>query len=48
MAQIVDSEHTEDPCRALIPDIVDLGAWHRYCTVLSVFRLYGKSILNKH
>ena len=27
----------------LIPDIVSLTAWRRYCTVLSVFKLYGKA-----
>ena len=33
----------EDPCHTLVPDIVDLNAWHRYCTLLSVFKVYGKT-----
>ena len=26
----------------LVPELVDLEAWRRYCAVLQVFKLYGK------
>jgi hypothetical protein len=26
----------------LVPELVDLNAWNRYCAALSVFKLYGK------
>ncbi len=29
-----------------VPDLVDLEAWRRYCTVLQVFKLYGESIMS--
>lgn len=35
-------EHLSSYSTKEVPDLVDMEAWRRYCTLLSVFQLYGR------